>query len=118
MHPVFALAATLALAFPVYAAEADGSPPASAGATRPAEPTQAGARSALFERLDRNRDGFLSRDEMESDEARRANWLATDRDNDGRISRSEFSEVRSSARGSAGASGSSSAGGSAGRAGR
>src|SRR5687768_7522316 len=44
----------------------------------------------LFDRLDRNRDGYLSRDELASDAAKAANWIAVDRDRDGRISRAEF----------------------------
>jgi hypothetical protein len=93
MRHFLAVAAAL-LAFPLHAADGDAAPRASTGATRPSEPAQAAApRSRLFERLDRNRDGFLSRDEMDSAEARAANWIASDRDNDGRISRAEFNEI-------------------------
>lgn len=60
-------------------------PEAAAGATAPA--------ASLFDRLDRNKDGYLSRDELESDEAKNRNWIAVDRDRDGRISRSEFGLV-------------------------
>lgn len=48
------------------------------------------ASSSLFDRLDRDKDGYLSREELGSDEARSRNWIAVDRDRDGRISRSEF----------------------------
>lgn len=48
---------------------------------------------SLFERLDRNKDGYLSTEELASDEARSRNWIAVDRDRDGRISRSEFGLV-------------------------
>jgi hypothetical protein len=58
---------------------------AGAGATAPA--------ASLFDRLDRNKDGYLSKDELESAEARNRNWIAVDRDRDGRISRSEFGLV-------------------------
>jgi hypothetical protein len=58
---------------------------AAAGATAPA--------ASLFERLDRNKDGFLSAEELSSDEAKSRNWIAVDRDRDGRISRTEFGLV-------------------------
>jgi len=44
----------------------------------------------LFDRLDTNRDGYLSTAELEREPAERANWIAADRDGDGRISRQEF----------------------------
>ena len=56
-----------------------------AGASAPA--------ASLFDRLDRNKDGYLSREELASEEAQRRNWIAVDRDRDGRISRSEFGLV-------------------------
>lgn len=49
--------------------------------------------ASLFSRLDRNKDGYLSREELGSDEAKNRNWIAVDRDRDGRISRSEFNLV-------------------------
>jgi Ca2+-binding EF-hand superfamily protein len=62
-----------------------------------AEPEAAGGASAaaasLFDRLDRNKDGYLSREELASDEANSRNWIAVDRDRDGRISRAEFNLV-------------------------
>lgn len=58
---------------------------AGAGASAPS--------ASLFERLDRNKDGYLSSEELASDEARSRNWIAVDRDRDGRISRAEFNLV-------------------------
>jgi Ca2+-binding EF-hand superfamily protein len=60
-------------------------PQAGAGASAPS--------ASLFDRLDRNKDGYLSREELASDEARSRNWIAVDRDRDGRISRAEFNLV-------------------------
>ena len=49
--------------------------------------------AALFDRLDRNKDGYLSAAELASDEAKNRNWIAVDRNRDGRISRAEFGLV-------------------------
>ena len=54
------------------------------------------ASQALFNRLDKNRDGYLTGTELTTGDALTANWLAVDRDTDGRISRAEFSVVESS----------------------
>jgi hypothetical protein len=34
--------------------------------------------ASLFERLDRNKDGYLSPEELASDEAKQRNWIAVD----------------------------------------
>ena len=68
-----------------------------AGSPFGAEPAAGSGASAsarsLFDRLDRNRDGHLSSAELDAEEARSGNWIAVDRDRDGRYSRSEFGLV-------------------------
>jgi hypothetical protein len=49
--------------------------------------------SELFSLLDRNKDGYLSPQELTAEAANRGNWIAVDRDRDGRISRAEFGTV-------------------------
>jgi hypothetical protein len=58
-----------------------------------AEPDASRPEASLFERLDRNKDGFLSKEELAAPEAQNGNWIAIDRDRDGRISRREFNSV-------------------------
>ena len=50
--------------------------------------------AGTFDRLDKNRDGFLTGAELTSQEALTSNWISVDRDADGRISREEFSAVQ------------------------
>ena len=85
---------TSALAQSKPVAKDDG---ASGGATAP-NPSfrrDADASRALFERLDKNRDGYLTGGELTSSEALTSNWISVDRDGDGRISRSEFTTLQS-----------------------
>jgi Ca2+-binding EF-hand superfamily protein len=56
----------------------------------PGSPWGAETTEQLFERLDRDKDGYLSPQELASDAAKATNWIAVDRDRDGRISRAEF----------------------------
>ena len=70
---------------------------ASGGATAPSPGFRrdADASRALFDRLDKNRDGYLTGGELTSIEALTSNWISVDRDNDGRIARSEFTTLQS-----------------------
>ena len=66
----------------------------------------------MFERLDRNKDGYLSKEELAEHEAKNGNWIAVDRDRDGRISRAEFGLVARPAHATAASQPSAAAGGS------
>ena len=96
-----ALAVVLSFAAIALAQErpdtAQKSDSASGGATAPSPSFRrdAEASRALFDRLDKNRDGYLTGSELTSQEALNANWLSVDRDADGRIARSEFTSIES-----------------------
>jgi hypothetical protein len=79
------------------AASANDSASGGATAPRPASTKDAASSRALFDRLDKNKDGYLTGSELTSPEALSANWLSVDRDGDGRISRSEFTAIGASA---------------------
>src|SRR5436190_16295521 len=95
-------AAGAACAFAQSAPQTQQPPPerprsAAAGgsATAPANAAQDPEARRIFRELDRNGDGYLSRDELSADRARSENWAAVDRNGDGRIAPSEFSTLKS-----------------------
>jgi Ca2+-binding EF-hand superfamily protein len=49
--------------------------------------------SGTYHSLDKNRDGFISRDEAASDTSMTGRFSELDKDNDGRISQSEFAAL-------------------------
>jgi Ca2+-binding EF-hand superfamily protein len=69
--------------------------PAAAQSSRAANDAE---KNALFKKLDRNGDGYLSAEELSVPAAREGNWIAVDRNGDGRISLDEFGIVRDFAR--------------------
>jgi Ca2+-binding EF-hand superfamily protein len=83
-----ALAAVLASAGFAASAEAQTRdvPLASAQSSREAQ--------ALFRQLDRDGDGVLSAQELAAPGAAQGNWIAVDRNGDGRITQDEFGIVR------------------------
>jgi len=61
--------------------------------------------SASWDKLDKNKDGYLSREELKNDNAMSGRFSEMDKDNDGRISKDEFS-AHSSGAGATGSTGS------------
>lgn len=76
-----AAAFTTLLAAPAPAAD-DKAKAAPAGRTSPS--------AALFERLDKNKDGFVTRDEARDATELQGRFAELDKDNDGKISRPEM----------------------------
>jgi hypothetical protein len=101
LKTLMALAVAGAFAAPVLAQtapnryDAKDSNPAAPAAT-PADRSAAGATAGGFSAMDRNNDGYISRDE-----AREATWNSRfselDKDNDGRLSQSEHDAMQGAA---------------------
>jgi hypothetical protein len=91
--PIALCVAASAWAQPMPAEKKSDSASGGATAPSPSFRRDAGASRALFDRLDKNRDGYLTGGELTTQEALTANWISVDRDADGRISRSEFTGI-------------------------
>jgi hypothetical protein len=71
------------------------------GAAARTNPSASGTTASGFDRLDRNHDGFVSRDEARDASELNTRFTELDKNNDGKLSRDEYNVVN---RGSAGAS--------------
>jgi hypothetical protein len=83
--------ATLLLAGALLVLSREAAPQASEAPLASAESSSDAA--ALFRHLDANGDGVLSAEELAAPPAARGNWLAVDRNRDGRITEEEFGIV-------------------------
>lgn len=95
LKTIVALAIASAFAAPVFAQSAGRG--LEAKDTNPAAPS-AGATASSFAEMDRNKDGYLSRNEVH-DAPWNNRFSELDRDNDGRISQSEFEALGKAASG-------------------
>lgn len=86
MMRAFILAVATTALTPVMAQTAAEAPLASAQSSNDA--------AALFRELDTDHDGALSSEELAAPGAARGNWIAVDRNRDGRITPDEFGLVR------------------------
>ena len=92
----FALLAAGAASAQQQPADKPRAPSAAAGATAPspsAAVVDPRAADRLFSRFDTNRDGYLIDAELYAARADRGNWIALDRNRDGRIARAEFTAL-------------------------
>jgi hypothetical protein len=100
---VVAAAVAAAFALP-FAASADNDKPKSEKAAGPAASARTTGSATLFDRLDKNRDGFVSRDEARDATELQGRFAELDTDNDGKISRSEIRALDNDRRSAAGSS--------------
>ena len=69
-------------------------PSAAAGGSSPMVAYDEAEARRLFGELDRNGDGYLSPAELGGERAGEGNWIAVDRDGDGRIGAAEFTAIK------------------------
>ena len=104
---LIAVAVASAFAAPFAASADDDKAQAAPGKTdkkglgSPASGRTAGS-AALFDRLDTNKDGFVTRDEARDATELQGRFAELDTDNDGKISRSEMRGLDKDRRGAAG----------------
>ena len=108
---LMAIAVAGAFALPVVALASAGSDTivvAQAGANPPgtASPgTGSSANATRFDSLDKNRDGFISRDEAKDAMELNTRFSELDKNNDGKLSREEYDALDTGTRGATGATG-------------
>lgn len=83
------------------------------GAVGHANPSAGATSRAAFDRLDKNHDGFISRDEASNAKELNTRFSELDRNNDGKLSRDEYNGLHAGARGSTSAASTSGSMGSA-----
>ena len=93
---ITAIAATFALSAPIHADHHEGKMGADKGAEmKPDKGAAYGADAAAFEfgfeEMDRDQDGYISREEAREHERLHDAWDAADTDRDGKVNESEFS---------------------------
>jgi hypothetical protein len=73
-----------------------------AGASQRSARSSTGSTAERFDRLDRNGDGFISRDEAKDAAELQTRFSELDRNNDGKLSREEYEAVNTGASGASG----------------
>ena len=86
----------------IVVAQAGSNPPGTTSTDRDASTGTTSNRMG-FDRLDKNRDGFISRDEAKDAAELNTRFSELDKDNDGKLSREEYNALDTSARGATGA---------------
>ena len=97
-----AIAVAGAFALPLTSAASDtGASAKQEGANQPGQASPTGKRGR-FDALDKNHDGFISRDEAKDATELDTRFSELDVNNDGKLSRDEYNAVNASARGATG----------------
>ena len=103
---LIAVAVASAFAVPFAASADDDKTQAAPSKTEKAPGSAASGRTtssaALFDRLDKNNDGFVTRDEARDATELQGRFAEMDKDNDGKLSRSEMRALDNDRRGAAG----------------
>ncbi len=109
--PLIAAFLAAAFAFPLAAHAGGGDKQAGAKMASAANGASDGGAEAMFTSMDKNSDGFISKDEA-AGTPHAGDFASLDKDSDGKLSRDEHADAKEhvAARGNAGSTGSSTAG--------